>query len=91
MPAKTAMTSLDDLNSGIKLLNKRFDKLDQDVSGIGVVLNGLSTVVHALAHDLKDLRIYTEAGFDTMNGRFDYVDDRFDRLDSQFGSGFYER
>src|SRR4051812_38180922 len=53
-----------------------FKAVHEDVDTLKASQKGL--------HDkLDDLTTYTEAGFDTMNGRFDRAEDRMDRFEEQ--------
>lgn len=56
-------------------LTKKIDRLDDRVTSIDYLLS--------------DLKNYTEAGFETMNGRFDRLEDRTDRIEAVLDSSPY--
>jgi len=87
------VVTISDLYQGQQELSHKFDNLSVKVSGLDSKVGVLAQAVRQNTEDISDLKVYTEAGFDTMNGRFDRLEDQVDRLGSNgISPGYsYER
>ena len=74
----TETVSLQDLYDGQQLLFKLMSKLDRKVDGLDSKISGLDSRLNKLENEMTELRTFTAAGFETMNGRFDWLENQLD-------------
>jgi hypothetical protein len=66
-------------------LNGKVDNLVQGQNQLQLTVDNLVTGHLYLGNDIKQLRAFTETGFDTMGDRFDRLEDQVDRIEATVG------